>query len=412
MGDARRGRRRPRRAVGARGGGARRRGADRAAARGRPAAARQRAGRARRARCSCSTTCTGVERTWRPSAGSSSRCRPTCGSWSPRARTRRCPLGKLRARGQLLELRADELRFTTAEATEFLNDRLRVGLDAADIELLVARTEGWPAGMYLAALSLAAADDKHALVAAFDGTSAHVVDFLAAEVLAVHPPELQRFMLRTAVLERLCAPLCDAVLDEPGASAKLDELARTNLFLLPLDDRRRWFRFHHLFAQILRVELEKREPELAAELHRRAFAWHGSTAPPTRRSITRSRRKRVPGGVAADHRDVGALRQRRPDRVRQRVARPRPRRRRPAAAARQGVGVGAARARARHAHRRGQGARARPPRRRPAAGRVRLGRVEPGRARGDLRLGRRARRSSRTASARSGSSRPTRRGGP
>jgi LuxR family maltose regulon positive regulatory protein len=184
------------------------------------------------------------------------------------------PLGRLRARGELAELRADELRFTTPEATEFLNDRLGLGLDAADIDLLVARTEGWPAGLYLAALPLAAAGDKHALVAAFDGTNAHVVDFLAAEVLAVHPPELQRFMVRTSVLERLCAPLCDAVLGDPGSARALDGLARTNLFLLPLDDKRRWFRFHHLFAQILRVELDKREPELTGELHRRAFAWH------------------------------------------------------------------------------------------------------------------------------------------
>ena len=184
------------------------------------------------------------------------------------------PLGTLRARGQLAELRADALRFTTAEADEFLNGRLGLDLSAADVESLVGRTEGWPAGIYLAALSLAGSPDKSGLVRAFDGTSAHVVDFLAGEVLAAHEPELQTFMLRTAVLERLCAPLCDAVLDRRGSAAALDSLARTNLFLLPLDDRRHWFRFHHLFAQILRVELERREPELAPSLHRRAFEWH------------------------------------------------------------------------------------------------------------------------------------------
>jgi len=184
------------------------------------------------------------------------------------------PLGTLRAHGQLAELRADELRFTGAEAAEFLNGRLGLGLAPADVDLLVARTEGWPAGIYLAALSLASAGDRHALVAAFDGTSAHVVDFLATEVLAAHPPELQAFMLRTAVLERLCAPLCDAVLDAEGSAAALDSLARTNLFLLPLDDHRRWYRFHHLFAQLLRAELERREPGLVPELHRRASAWH------------------------------------------------------------------------------------------------------------------------------------------
>jgi LuxR family maltose regulon positive regulatory protein len=184
------------------------------------------------------------------------------------------PLGTLRARGQLLELRADELRFTAGEADEFLNGRLGLELAPADVALLVARTEGWPAGIYLAALSLAGSADKHGLVRAFDGTSAHVVDFLAGEVLAAHAPDLQRFMLRTAVLERLCAPLCDALLEEAGSAQALESLARTNLFLLPLDDRRRWFRFHHLFAQILRVELERREPQLVPALHRRAFEWH------------------------------------------------------------------------------------------------------------------------------------------
>jgi LuxR family transcriptional regulator, maltose regulon positive regulatory protein len=184
------------------------------------------------------------------------------------------PLGTLRARGQLLELRADELRFTAEEASEFLNGRLGLDLAAADVDLLVARTEGWPAGIYLAALSLSGTTDKPGLVRAFDGTSSHVVDFLSSEVLAAYEPDLQAFMLRTSVLERLCAPLCDAVLGQPVSAAALDSLARSNLFLIPLDDRRRWFRFHHLFAQILRVELERREPGLVADLHRRAFDWH------------------------------------------------------------------------------------------------------------------------------------------
>ena len=183
------------------------------------------------------------------------------------------PLGTLRARGQLLELRADELRFTAAEADEFLNGRLGLELDPDDVELLVARTEGWPAGLYLAALSLSGRADKHALVMAFDGTSAHVVDFLAGEVLAAHEPDLQAFMLRTSVLERLCAPLCDAVLERSDASDALASLTRSNLFLLALDDRRQWFRFHHLFAQILQVELERREPAIVSDLHRRAFTW-------------------------------------------------------------------------------------------------------------------------------------------
>lgn len=184
------------------------------------------------------------------------------------------PLGTLRARGQLLELRADDLRFSAGEAEEFLNERLELELTDDDIALLVGRTEGWPAGIYLAALSLAGKDDKSALVREFDGASAHIVDFLAGEVLAGFDPELQTFMLRTCVLERLCAPLCDAVLHEPGAASALGRLAQSNLFLISLDDQRRWYRFHHLFAQILRLELERREPGTAPELHRRAFNWH------------------------------------------------------------------------------------------------------------------------------------------
>ena len=183
-------------------------------------------------------------------------------------------LGTLRARGELLELRADELRFTHEEAAEFLNERLELELDPGDLELLVTRTEGWPAGLYLAALSLEGKADKHSLVVAFDGTSAHVVDFLADDVLSGYDDELQAFMLRTSVLERFCPGLCDEVLGYSDAGAALDALARSNLFLIPLDGHRQWFRFHHLFAQILRVELERREPELVPELHRRAYDWH------------------------------------------------------------------------------------------------------------------------------------------
>jgi LuxR family transcriptional regulator, maltose regulon positive regulatory protein len=186
------------------------------------------------------------------------------------------PLGALRAHGQLLELRADDLRFTAQEADEFLNGGLGLELAADDVDLLVSRTEGWPAGIYLAALSLAGKADKAALVRAFDGTSAHVVDFLSSEVLGAYDADMQAFMLRTSVLERLCAELCDAVLGEASSADALVSLARSNLFLLPLDDQRRWFRFHHLFAQLLRVELERREPGLAPALHRRAYEWHAA----------------------------------------------------------------------------------------------------------------------------------------
>ena len=190
------------------------------------------------------------------------------------------PLAALRAHGELLELRADELGFSAAEADLLLNDRLELGLESGDVDELVDRTEGWPAGLYLAALSLRGADDRHAFVSRFGGTSRHVVDFLVDEVLEGHDPALQTLMLRCSVLERLCGPLCDALLEQDGSGERLSELARTNLFLVPLDDHGQWYRFHHLFGQLLRVELERREPGLTDELHRRAYAWHrdhGST---------------------------------------------------------------------------------------------------------------------------------------
>ena len=184
------------------------------------------------------------------------------------------PVGTLRAHGELLELRAGDLRFTCEEADAFLNGRLRLGLTPDDVEALVEKTEGWPAGLYLAALSLEHAADRHALVRRFGGSNRHVVDFLVTEVLEAHDPPAQTLMLRTSVLERLSGPLCDAVMEQQGSAAMLDALSRSNLFLVPLDDEGGWYRFHHLFARLLRVELERREPGLAPALHRRAYAWH------------------------------------------------------------------------------------------------------------------------------------------
>ena len=170
------------------------------------------------------------------------------------------PVATLRAHGELLELRAGELRFTCAEADAFLNGRLGLGLTPEDVEGLAAKTEGWPAGLYLAGLSLQHAGDRHAFVRRFGGSNRHVVDFLVTEVLEAHDPPAQALMLRASVLERLTGPLCDAVLEQEGSAAVLDRLSRSNLFLVPLDDEGGWFRFHHLFAQLLRVELERREP--------------------------------------------------------------------------------------------------------------------------------------------------------
>jgi LuxR family maltose regulon positive regulatory protein len=186
------------------------------------------------------------------------------------------PLGAMRAHGELHELRADDLAFTPDEADALLNERLGLGLERGDVDRLVERIEGWPAGIYLAGLSLGGVEDRHAFVSSFGGTSRHVVDFLVDEVLDAHDPETQSLMLRASILERFCGSLCDGVLETSGSAQLLSRLARTNLFLLPLDDRGEWYRFHQLFAQLLRVELEHREPGVAQTLHRRAYAWYRS----------------------------------------------------------------------------------------------------------------------------------------
>jgi LuxR family maltose regulon positive regulatory protein len=184
------------------------------------------------------------------------------------------PLGALRAHGELLELRASELGFDASEADVLLNDLLGLGLEREQVEALVERTEGWPAGIYLAALSLQATPDRSEFVSRFSGGDRHVVDFLVAEVLNHHDNDVQTLMLRSSILGRMCGPLCDALREKEGSAERLRELARTNLFLVPLDDRGEWYRFHQFFAQLLRVELEHREPGLAPALHRRALAWH------------------------------------------------------------------------------------------------------------------------------------------
>ena len=184
------------------------------------------------------------------------------------------PLAALRAHGELLELRAGDLRFTSEEAGAFLNERLALGLTPEDLDCLVERTEGWPAGLYLAALSLQHAADRHAFVRRFGASSRHVIDFLKTEVLQAHDPLMQTLMLRSSILERMSGPLCDALMEQQDSAGMLDALSRTNLFLVPLDDEGGWYRFHHLFAQLLQVELERREPGLVPALHRRAYAWH------------------------------------------------------------------------------------------------------------------------------------------
>ena len=185
------------------------------------------------------------------------------------------PLGRLRARGQLAELRAGELRFSDEETSAFLNNALGLGLSVEDIERLQARTEGWPAALYLAALTLRGRSDPTSVIEAFAGDDRHVVDYLTGEVLARQVPELQTFLLRTSILTRLCGPLCDAVAETAGSGRILDELERSNLLLVPLDAKRHWYRYHPLFAELLRRELERTEPGTVAALHRRASNWCG-----------------------------------------------------------------------------------------------------------------------------------------
>jgi LuxR family maltose regulon positive regulatory protein len=186
----------------------------------------------------------------------------------------RLPLAAMRARGDLVELRLDDLRFDDLEATELLNARLGLGLDPADIRTLVRRTEGWPAGLYLAALSLRNAPDRSAFVNSFGASNRHVLDYLVDEVLLAYPPDLQDLMMGAAILEEFSGASCDAILRRKNSAGDLRELARTNLFLVPLDDRDESYRFHHLFGQLLQVELQRRAPELVLELHRRASRWN------------------------------------------------------------------------------------------------------------------------------------------
>jgi LuxR family transcriptional regulator, maltose regulon positive regulatory protein len=184
------------------------------------------------------------------------------------------PLARLRARGEMTEIRAEELRFTDDEAAELLNGTLGLALAPEDIDALQRRTEGWAAGLYLASLSLRGRPDPTRLVRAFAGDDRQVVDYLVAEVLDTLPADVRSFMMRTSVLDRMCGPLCDAVTGSGGSGRILEDLERTNQFVVPLDARRQWYRYHQLFAELLRHELDRAEPGLAPLLHRRASAWH------------------------------------------------------------------------------------------------------------------------------------------
>jgi len=193
------------------------------------------------------------------------------------------PLARLRARGQLTELRAADLRFTPSEAAGFLNQGMGLNLSAEDITALETRTEGWIAGLQLAALSMQGQQDSASFITSFTGSHHFVLDYLVEEVLGQQPESIQTFLLRTSILDRLCGPLCDAVLLTPSGTgrATLEDLERANLFLAPLDNERRWYRYHHLFADLLRQRLHQSTASSPGDaesqvnaLHIRASVWY------------------------------------------------------------------------------------------------------------------------------------------
>jgi LuxR family maltose regulon positive regulatory protein len=203
------------------------------------------------------------------------------------------PIARLRGRGQLVELRQADLRFTLPEAEAFLRLAGVSRLTLASIEVLAERTEGWAAGLQMAATSLQNTADVDAFVSTFAGTQRHILDYLGEEIFQRQPPQVQRFLERTSILDRFCAPLCEAVLQDepclpepayvptastdssarPAAVTILEHLERANLFITPLDEQRQWYRYHHLFADLLRQRLRQAEPELAPVLHGRASRW-------------------------------------------------------------------------------------------------------------------------------------------
>jgi LuxR family maltose regulon positive regulatory protein len=184
------------------------------------------------------------------------------------------PLARLRARGELVEIRAADLRFTPEECAAYLTDTMGLALTADDVAALDGRTEGWIAALQLAALSLQGRDDVTGFIDGFTGDDRYIVDYLLEEVLRRQPQRVRDFLLQTSLLSRLEGSLCDAVTGSSGGRATLEALDRGNLFVVPLDDRRRWYRYHHLFADVLRSCLAEETPDLVPLLHRRASDWY------------------------------------------------------------------------------------------------------------------------------------------
>ena len=208
------------------------------------------------------------------------------------------PLARLRGHGRLAELRGTDLCFTAEEAAGLLRAGVAGDLPDDSVATLTARTEGWAAGLQLAALSLHGQPDAAGFVAAFSGSHRYVLDFLAEEVLDRQPEQLRVFLLETSVLERLSGELCDAVTGRRDGQQMLERVERGNLFLVPLDAARRWWRYHHLFADFLRDRLHREQPDRVAALHHRAAAWsqaHGLADDAVRHALAAGRQP-GPGG--------------------------------------------------------------------------------------------------------------------
>src|SRR5438105_163431 len=198
------------------------------------------------------------------------------------------PLARLRARGQMTELRAADLRFTPSEAAAFLTRVMGLSLSAADVAALEDRTEGWIAGLQLAALSLQGHQAVTGFIRAFAGYHRYILDYLVDEVLQRQPEDVRSFLLQTSILDRLHGPLCNAVTGQEEGSARLASLERGNFFVVPLDEQRHWYRYHHLFADVLSAHLLAEQPEQVPMLHRRASEWYeqnGSTADAVRHAL-------------------------------------------------------------------------------------------------------------------------------
>lgn len=189
------------------------------------------------------------------------------------------PVARLRARGELVELRAADLRFTLAETETYLNELTGLQLTTEDLTSLEERTEGWVAALQLAALSLRGRSDPAGFIAGFAGDDRFVVDYLVEEVLDRQPDPIRRFLLQTSILDRLTGALCDSVTGDHDGKAMLEQLDRANLFLVPLDDQRRWYRYHHLFGDVLRSHLADESADVA-DLHRRASSWYDDAGEP------------------------------------------------------------------------------------------------------------------------------------